>query len=64
MSEQPENDNKNRGGRPATGQGVLIGVRLGPDMLEWLDERRAKLDPMPSRPEMIRRVLAERKALK
>lgn len=61
MSEQQENDNKNRGGRPATGQGVLIGVRLQPDMLDWLDSERAKQDDQPSRPEMIRRVLEERK---
>lgn len=57
MSEQQENDNKNRGGRPATGQGVLIGVRLQPDMLDWLDSERAKQDDQPSRPEMIRRML-------
>lgn len=61
MSEQQESDNKNRGGRPATGQGVLIGVRLQPDLLAWLDAERAKQDDQPSRPEMVRRVLEERK---
>lgn len=40
--------------------GTLIGVRLQPDMLDWLDSERAKLDPEPSRPEMIRTFLAER----
>lgn len=32
-------------------------VRLQPDMLEWLDAQRAKLDPQPTRPEMIRQIL-------
>lgn len=35
-------------------------VRLQPDQLDWLDAERAKLDPVPSRPEMIRIFLAER----
>lgn len=37
--------------------GTLVGVRLQPDLLAWLDAERAKLDPAPSRPEMIRNVL-------
>lgn len=32
-------------------------VRLQPDMLAWLDAERAKLDPLPSRPEYIRQAL-------
>lgn len=32
-------------------------VRLQPDLLEWLDAERTKLDPTPSRPEFIRQVL-------
>ena len=36
-------------------------VRLQPDLLDWLDQQRAKLDPEPSRPEMIRIYLEERR---
>lgn len=36
-------------------------VRLQPDVLEWLDAERAKLDPEPTRPEMVRRVLDQYK---
>lgn len=36
-------------------------VRLQPNMLEWLDAERAKLDPVPSRPEFIRSVLERQK---
>lgn len=32
-------------------------VRLQPDLLAWLDAERAKLDPEPSRPEMIRSII-------
>lgn len=41
-------------GRPATGKGAPVQVRLQPDLLDWLDAQRAKHDPQPSRPEMIR----------
>ncbi|RHZ95331.1 ribbon-helix-helix protein, CopG family [Cereibacter sphaeroides] len=44
-------------GRPATGKGAPIQVRLQPDLLAWVDEERDKLDPAPTRPEMIRRLL-------
>lgn len=54
MSNQQENDTRNRGGRPATGQGTPVMVRLQPDLLAWLDAERAKLDPEPSRPELVR----------
>ncbi|AZB56837.1 hypothetical protein EBL89_12140 [Cereibacter sphaeroides] len=57
MSGQQQNDTKKRMGRPATGQGTPVMVRLQPDLLAWLDEERAKLDPAPSRPELIRLVL-------
>lgn len=59
MSEQQENDTINRGGRPATGKGTPVMVRLQPDLLDWLDSERVKHDDQPSRPEMIRRVLEE-----
>ncbi len=41
---------------PATGE--MIGVRLQPDLLALLDAERARHDPEPSRPEMVRRLLA------
>jgi hypothetical protein len=45
-------------GRPATGRGSLIGVRLQPDLLASLDAFVGKqADPKPSRPEAIRRIL-------
>lgn len=44
-------------GRPATGKGVPVQVRLAPDLLSWVDEERAKLDPEPSRPEFIRQLI-------
>lgn len=47
-------------GRPATGQGVLLGVRLQPDLLAaldaWVD---AQQELKPSRPEAIRILLRE-----
>lgn len=57
MSDQQENDNINRGGRPATGKGTLVGVRLQPDLLAWLDAERAKHGDNPSRPELVRQML-------
>lgn len=61
MAKQALNDNTKKIGRPATGKGTLIGVRLQPDLLAWVDAERAKLDPMPSRPEFIRVLIEERK---
>jgi len=50
-------DNKNLGGRPRTGIGTLVGVRLQPDDLElldlWIEANGADL----SRPEALRRIL-------
>jgi hypothetical protein len=46
-------------GRPATGQGTLIGVRVHPSDLAALDKHRSKLEDKPSRPEAIRRIIAE-----
>lgn len=57
MAKQAQNDTKKRMGRPATGQGVPVMVRLAPDLLSWLDAERAKLEPEPSRPEMVRQFL-------
>lgn len=36
-------------------------VRLQPDLLTWLDAEREKLDPVPSRPEMVRRYLEQQR---
>ncbi len=52
---------KGKRGPTPTGKGTLIGVRLQPDLLDWVDTERAKLDPEPSRPEFIRKVLEERR---
>lgn len=57
MNDQPLNDNTKRRGRPATGKGELIGVRLQPEILEWIDLERGKINPPLSRPEMVRRIL-------
>lgn len=47
-----------RRGRPSTGKGVQIGVRLQPDQLAALDAWIARQDePRPSRPEAVRQML-------
>lgn len=46
-------------GRPATGKGLTIGVRLQPTLLHPLDGWiAAQPDPKPTRPEAIRRILS------
>jgi len=57
MSDQEKMLAQNKRGRPATGKGLTVGVRLQPDLLAWLDTERAKLDPEPTRPEFIRQAL-------
>ncbi len=47
-------------GRPVVNS-TPVTVRLAPDLLSWLDAERAKLEPEPSRPEMIRIYLEERR---
>lgn len=59
MSAQAVSDNKKKG-RPATGEGLLIGVRLQPDLLDAVDEYRRTAPDSPTRPEAIRRILADR----
>jgi len=44
-------------GRPATGKGTPIQVRLQPDQLAKVDEWRERQDPEPTRPEAIRRLV-------
>lgn len=48
-------------GRPATGKGTPVMLRLQPDLLAWVDAERAKIEPEPTRPEMIRLFLEERR---
>lgn len=58
MTKTPERRPGSRGPLP-TGKGVMVGVRLQPDMLAALDALIAKQpDPKPSRPEAVRQVLA------
>jgi hypothetical protein len=47
-------------GRPATGTGQTIGVRMLPDQLAALDDWRRTQPDLPGRPEAIRRLLAEK----
>lgn len=61
MAKQEKTITKKRG-RPATGLGTLIGLRLQPDLLAWVDAERAKLDPEPTRPEFIRSLIETHKA--
>ena len=51
---------KPRRGRPATGKGLTVGVRLQPHELAALDEwRRRQAGPRPpSRPAALRRIAA------
>jgi hypothetical protein len=47
-----------RRGRPATGKGFTIGVRVQPDQLAILDAWiGAQPEPQPSRPEAIRQLM-------
>lgn len=55
----PEIEKRQRG-RPAVNS-TSINLRLPPDLLGWLDAERAKLEQQPSRPEMIRLFLEERR---
>jgi hypothetical protein len=43
-------------GRPPVNS-TTVTVRLAPELLDWVDTERAKIDPQPSRPEMIRLLL-------
>lgn len=45
-------------GRPATGKGAPIQVRLQPDQLAQLDQWIAAQADQPSRPEAVRRLIA------
>lgn len=61
MASQDTVITKKRKGPAPTGKGTLIGVRLQPDQLAaldaWID---AQPEPKPSRPEAVRRLLADK----
>jgi len=63
MSDQdkPMKSRKEKRSPHPTGVGTPVLVRLQPDLFDWLDAARAKLVPKPSRPEMIRIYLEERR---
>jgi hypothetical protein len=44
-------------GRPATGRGDGVLVRLHPDLMKQLDQWRARDPDLPTRPEAIRRLI-------
>ncbi|KQV27848.1 hypothetical protein ASC97_05650 [Rhizobium sp. Root1203] len=46
-------------GRPSTGKGVPVQVRLQPDLLKLIDSIGSWRDPAPSRAEKIRKMLQE-----
>lgn len=47
---------RKRMGRPRV-DATAVTVRIPPDLLAGLDAQRAKHDPEPSRPEMIRQMI-------
>ncbi|HEY0027233.1 MAG TPA: hypothetical protein VGC35_05135 [Allosphingosinicella sp.] len=58
MADARADGEKNKGGRPRTGIGPHIGLRLYPDIEEALEAWIARQpDPKPSKPEAIRRIL-------
>jgi len=59
MVRSRDNDIKKKMGRPATGQGSPVLVRVQPDQLSEIDEWAAKQNDAPSRPEAIRRLVAQ-----
>jgi hypothetical protein len=58
QSDKPDKA-KRQTGPPASGGGVLIGVRLPPDDLTLLDQWREAQPDRPGRPEAIRRIIEE-----
>ncbi|MBX9859348.1 MAG: hypothetical protein K2Y20_07120 [Sphingomonas sp.] len=52
-------DTKNPGGRPRTGVGTPVMLRLQPDQLAALDRWREAQEPLPTRPEAVRQLLAD-----
>lgn len=59
MAASTLNATKKPRGRPATGKGVPVQVRLQPELEQAVDAAIAAApDPKPTRPELIRRALA------
>lgn len=46
-----------RPGPIPTGKGVLLGVRVQPELLAKIDALRARQSPPPSRPQAIRQII-------
>jgi hypothetical protein len=58
MSRQAKAITKKKLGRPATGIGLMLGVRVHPPQLSDLDAWiAAQPDPKPTRPEAVRRLM-------
>jgi len=57
MARSTVSDNKKKMGRPATGVGTMIGVRLQPDQLTALDAWINHQPETLSRPEAVRRLM-------
>lgn len=55
----PETEKK-KIGRPRVNS-TSINLRLAPDLLAWVDAERAKLEPVPTRPEFIRGLIERAK---
>jgi len=51
------NDTKKSRGRPATGVGTPVTVRVDDDQLRRIDGWRKEQEDLPSRPEAIRRLV-------
>ena len=60
MAEQDNSASTKKRGRPATGKGLQVVVRLQPDLLELVDAYCERFSDAPSRPEAIRRLIAEK----
>jgi hypothetical protein len=59
MAKQPRSRSQRKPGRPASGIGTLVGVRLPPPLLAALDAFVKEHDEHPSRPEAVRLILAD-----
>ena len=57
MKTQEKNASTKRRGRPATGRGTTIGVRIHDDQLQKIDAWATDQPDHPSRPEAIRRLV-------
>lgn len=51
--------NTGKRGRPATGRGHTVGVRIHPDLMAVLDQWRSAQTPIPTRPEALRAIVQD-----